>query len=477
MQGNFPQHQLQSKGLLRWADAPKNDRNFPRAALHSLVRILLIIYKEFRKNDLPLRSAALTYTILLSLVPILAMSTAVVKGLGGGNQLREVAYTYIDTLDQSSSFHIPGSEPNDPSAQAADQDPQSSGLTVHLRDAADKLFDYVDKTNFATLGSFGVAGILLSVILVFGNIELALNAIWKIKDSRSITRKIADYLTLIFLLPISINIAFAASAFLANPTLAAKFQMIFPFIWLQTIILKLIPVFFIAITFYVIYIFFPNTKVHTVPALTGAVLAAIFWFAVQNVYISLQVGVSNYNAIYGSFATLPLFLVWMYLGWLFVLGGAQVAYACQHLSTYRLIHENSEPSRRLSTALDIMDSIHRAFNSNTPITMQELIEQQPSYSPTLVRDVAERLIASEVLHLSTTHAQLLPAAPASTVMNKTIVGIILGASTPDTPGGKASKEAIQAAAAQSGSFPSGLSGAGSASDSGSGSLQDGPSST
>lgn len=466
-------HRLHPRGLLRWADSRDDSRNLFITVLHSFVRILLITFKEFIKNDLPLRSAALTYTILLSLVPVLAMSTAVVKGLGGGNQLREAAYTYIDTLDQSSTFGTTNSWPRNQETHASSPETKASGLTTHLRDAADRLFDYVDKTNFATLGTVGVIGVFLSVILVFGNIELALNTIWQVKDSRSITRKIADYLTLIFLLPISINVAFAASAFLANPTLADKFQIIFPFIWLQTLILKLIPVIFIALTFYVIYIFFPNTKVQSTPALAGAFLAAILWFIVQNIYISLQVGVSNYNAIYGSFATLPLFLVWMYLAWLFVLGGAQVAYACQHLGTYRLLQETSEPARRLSAAFDIMDSVQSAFTTSTPITMEDLINQQPYYSATLVQDVAEELIEAGALHISTNHARLLPAAPACIINNKTIIEVIFGSNTPDTPGGRTSKEAIQAAAIQSKVLSSGVSGT----ESGSGNLHEGPSST
>lgn len=459
--------------LLSWAGSPCTSQNALLRLLHALVRLLLITYREFRKNDLTLRSAALTYTILLSLVPVLAMSTAVVKGLGGGSQLREVAYSYIATLEQGSltasreaGQEIMGPGTDDPELS------ELSGLTSHLRDAVDRLFAYVDKTNFATLGSFGVAGIFVSVILVFGNIELALNAIWNVHKSRSITRKIADYLTLIVLMPISINVTLAAGAFLTSPTLSSQFQLLIPFVWLQTLILKLVPVFCIALTFYVVYIFFPNTRVHTGPALAGAVFAAILWFMVQNTYIRLQIGVSNYNAIYGSFATLPLFLVWMYLGWLFVLAGAQVAYACQHLRSYRLLPETAEPARRLSAAFDIMASVQKAYGENSPISTEDLETALPEYSSGLLSEVQEQLVTAELLHISTTHARLLPAAPGEVIGRGPIIAAILGVNTPATPGGSASRDALLAASHSSADSPEQGSGAPA-----SGNLQEGQSST
>jgi len=459
--------------LLSWADTPAKESQIFMRMLHGLVRLLLITFREFRKNDLPLRSAALTYTILLSLVPILAMSTAVVKGLGGGDQLREVAYRYIATLEQDLPATVPdqhGAQPGDKDMDRASQD--SAGLTRHLHDAIDQLFNYVDQTNFATLGSFGVAGILVSVILVFGNIELALNAIWHVDQSRSIIRKIADYITLLVLMPISINVALAASAFLTSPTLAAHFQLFIPFPWMQTLVLKLVPVFAIAITFYVIYVFFPNIRVHTTPAILGAALAAILWFVVQNIYIRLQIGVSNYNAIYGSFATLPLFLVWMYLGWLFVLTGAQVAYACQHINSYRLLPTTAEPVRRLSAAFDIMDMVQSAHATNHPLMKEDLEILQRSYTKALIEEVEDTLVKAKLLHISPTTEWLLPSGPAAAIGYSPVIEAILGTRVPDTPGGNVARDVLD----KIHHSPEGLQIEGS-SETDSGSLQDGQSST
>jgi len=425
------------EGLLEWAD--RRDRTGVHSIARNLLRLLLITFREFNENNLSLRAGALTYAVLLSLVPILAMSTAVVKGLGGGDQLRQAAYTYIDTLEHSQSSPAHKTEQNSPAPVQTSE----KKLTDHLRSAANTLFDYVDRTNFATLGTIGMIGILFSVILVLSHIESALNAVWKAPASRSVMRKISDYLTLLILLPISINVAFAASAFLTSPRLAMKADLLIPVVWLQPLLLKLLPVFFIALTFYVIYIFFPNTKVKSMPAAFGATLAAILWFSVQNIYITLQIGVANYNAIYGSFATLPLFLIWMYLGWIFILAGAQVAYAFQNITSYRLHKLPEKPSQDLAAAFDIMDLTYSSFAEKNSLTPSDICLQLPQYPETTVQRVLSSLLDGEIIHLSCSDRQLLPSEPEESFQQQRVTDIILGSEAPDTPGGKQSLQIIR----------------------------------
>jgi len=415
--------------LTTWADTKTSNPSLLNSSVRHLLRIILITATEFKNNALSLRSGALTYTVLLSLVPMLAMSTAVVKGLGGGDQLRQAAYTYIETLEHS----------------AAEEQPSGTQekLTDHLRSAADKLFDYVDRTNFATLGTIGMIGILFSVILVFSHIETAMNVIWKVQNGRSILRKIADYLTLLVLMPISINIAFAASAFLANPQLASKIDLIIPFAWLQTLILQLLPVFFIALTLYVLYIFFPNTKVKNLPAMFGAILAAFLWFSVQNIYITLQVGVAKYNAIYGSFATLPLFLIWMYLGWIFILAGAQVAYAVQNVTTYSLKKIPAKPSQNLAAAFDIIHLTYSSFDQKKDFKVSDINSHLPQYPEKILQEVAAQLQRAGIIHIAQPNQQMLPSEPQKSFDDQTVVDIILGTDAPDTQGGNQSLMAIK----------------------------------
>ncbi len=301
----------------QWADSPPDSNFFALQWLHTLLRIALITFREMETNRLSIRSGALTYALLLSMVPMLAMSTAVVKGLGGGNQLKEVVYRYIDTLENSDPVRQvePASQEAEPSDGSTPEPEQSSenNLTDHLRSVTDKIFDYVDQTNFATLGTFGMLGIFLSVILVLSQIETAMNTIWHVEDGRSILRKISDYVTLMVLMPISINVALAAGTIVENESLVFHINRFFPIAWIQALLFQGVPVLFLSLTIYIMYIFFPNTKIQKIPTMIGAILAGFLWFATQNIYINMQVGVAKYNAIYGSFASIPLFLAWVYL--------------------------------------------------------------------------------------------------------------------------------------------------------------------
>ncbi len=433
--------------LVTWADNPLPDCSFFTRAMHYLLRVLLITLSEFNKNEISLRASALTYTILLSLVPMLALSTAVVKELGGGDQLRKAAYMYLATLEQSNSFKTTDRVDHIVPWNATPQ--EETNLTGHLRSAVDTLFDYVDKTNFATLGTIGIIGVLIGVLLMLSHIESAMNAIWKVSAARPIPRKIADYLTLMLLLPISINVAFAAGAFLKSPALALQMDRLIPFEWLQSLLLKPIPIFFISLTFYAMYIFFPNTRVKNLPAVLSALLAAVVWFMVQNVYISLQLGVSNYNAIYGSFATLPLFILWMYLGWVFILTGAQLGYAFQNVKTYRLVPFSGSPSLKLGAAFDIMDHVYDSLACQKPVTAGSLADSLPHYYPQIIREALDKLISAGLVHVSQTDNRLFPAFPSEQYERQKVVDIILGTEAPDTAGGVLSRSAIAAAGTQS----------------------------
>jgi membrane protein len=442
-----PKKTISFDSITRWVDPPPVKKNFAVVWVHKLLRITLITIREFELNNLSLRSGALTYTILLSMVPMLAMSTAVVKGLGGGNQLREVVYKYIETLEQSSplDLEIPDKESDTGPPPLPSAEDESAGLTTHLRSAADQLFDYVDRTSFATLGTFGMLGIFLSVILVLNHIEAAMNAIWQVEAGRSLIRKVTDYLTLMVLMPISLNVALAAGTIVESQYLTIHIDKFIPIHWIQLVLLKGVPVFFLSITLYIVYLFFPNTKPKAIPTLIGAVLAGTLWFITQNIYIGLQIGVAKYNAIYGSFATVPLFLVWIYFGCLFVLLGAQVAYAIEKNDRYQLIKKNDAPSIKLSAALDLCSAIKRSFQDNNAIDLDSVHQEYPAYTLEQLEEARDTLVSAGFLHHSRESEKLMPSLPPQSITPKIVIEAVLGTITPDSFGGKVSAEAVQAA--------------------------------
>ncbi len=434
--------------IVTWADQPSRAPSGPQQAFHTFVRVFLITASEFRKNELSLRASALTYTIILSLVPMLAMSTALVKGLGGDNQLRQVVYGYIDTLEHNPTTTVPAPSQveTEAGAEPGSTDERSATLTMHLRSAADNIFDYVDKTDFTTLGSIGVLIMLITIIMVFDTIEQAMNTIWQVPSGRSTLRKITDYLAVLVLMPVAINIGFAATTVIKSPTLLDRVEPFLPLIWLQTSFLFLLPILFITLALSISYMVFPNTRVRPLPAFIGAIFAGSLWFVTQNIFISLQIGVSRYNAIYGSFATFPLFLVWLYLGWIFILTGAQVAFTCQtHHSHQLLLPAPPTPAKQLSAAFDIVHQVFSFFDREQTLTPEMLPALCPGHIPSLLASTIGQLLAAGIIHIQDKNQSILPTILAAKLSQGSIVKAILGTDTPDTEGGQLSRRAIEAA--------------------------------
>ena len=232
-------------------------------------------------NDL-LRASALTFTVALSIVPILALAFSAVKGFGGAERLRPMVERYLG-LGSSSS----------------------------------QLMSYVENVNAAALGSAGGAFLLITVISTMGTVEQALNTIFNVPQSRSYFRKFSDYLSVLFTVPFLILAALGFTA-----VFSVRISE-FPFIT------HLLPYLFVWAGFFFLYIFFPYTKVRYGPALIGSFVTAVLFQLAQWGYVRFQVGVANYRAIYGAMATLPVFLVWLYIAWSIILFGAELTASIQ----------------------------------------------------------------------------------------------------------------------------------------------------
>ena len=305
--------------VMAWVwKAPTEGQTKPALIFHAAIRIIFILVFEFRRDNIPLRASALTFTVMLSMVPMLALGTAVLKGLGAGDQMKEAAYRIIDQFDSRTvqrggnlkpgSVAVPESLENPSTAgdgpgevEAEGVPPESVGLVGQLRMAVDKIFDYVERTNFATLGAFGILGLLFAVISVLGSIEQAMNVIWETESGRPLGRKVMDYLALMILFPVSINVGLAAEAMLESETLLSRISGLLPVGWILPLVLKMVPVILLVATFTILYRFLPNTKVRVLPAFVGGFVGGVGWLMVQGLYVYLQIGVDRYNAIYCSF--------------------------------------------------------------------------------------------------------------------------------------------------------------------------------
>ena len=428
---------LLKKSLVDWIwSPPAVAANKLLVMLQAILRMHFIVFREMGRDRISLRASALTYTIVLSLVPTLALGTAVLKGLGAGDQMRQAAYRFIDQLEDNPLAITPANETAEaPTASIADDTPtqeqtSTDSLTFHLRKAVDQIFDYVDKTDFATLGAFGIVGLILAVLAVLGSIEQAMNTIWQAGSGRPLGRKLMDYLALMILLPITINIAFATETTLQSPALLAMLEDLFSVAWLTHFLLKALPIFAVVATFTILYRFIPNTKVRFGPAIIGGFFGGIGWLVVQMVYIKMQIGVARYNAIYGSFATLPLLLLWIYIGWLVFLAGAEMAFAAQVWRRYNWHELVLTPITRLALAFEIiaqaLGDFHRRKTTDI-LALSQKLKQPVSTVTQLIQELIEGGIIRKVEGDINGY---MPAASEKEIKPAEIVELILGKEIP-----------------------------------------------
>jgi membrane protein len=245
----------------------------------------------------------------------------------------------------------------------------------------------------------GTFMLLIAVLLVINGIEEAMNAIWRVEQKRSLGRKLMNYMALLIICPLTVNLGIGATTMLSTPSIARRIDALIPLVWLQGLLFKLVPFFLLALTFVLLYQFLPNTRVRPRAAWTGGAVAAIALLVLQKLFIVLQIGVAKYNAIYGSFATVPLFLLWLNAAWLVFLMGAEIAFTSQHYTNYHPNGRYLPPGVELALIFDIFVVVYRYFNERRPLPLEEL--SRSTHESTIVLDrILRRLVQAEMLRVT-----------------------------------------------------------------------------
>lgn len=333
---------------------------FRRFWLHSL-RMGFLIWRGLKEHESFFRAAALTYTTVLSLVPLLAFAFALAKGFGAYDKLvQDVVDPFLDGTFGSRAADVPIAE-----SLAASG---GSGTVLvaepnQLRQAFDQLLSFVAETNVANLGGVGLVVLVFTVLKLMGHIENAFNSIWGVGRSRTLVRKFADYLSIVAITPLLLIAASASRAAFASPRVLEFLReelMLEPVV---EVALRIVPFLGLWVAFTVLGLVMPNTRVRLRSALIGGFFGAVAWSSIQLGYVKLQWGVSQYNALYAGFAAIPLFLVWVWLSWIAVLFAAEVAYADQHSEAYtRKVRGGAlHPGQRRTLALALAVQSTEAF--------------------------------------------------------------------------------------------------------------------
>jgi membrane protein len=236
-------------------------------------------------------AAALTYTSLLSLVPLFALMFAVLKGLGAQHRLEPLLLSRL-SLDP---------------------------------DVTARMLEFIDHTNVGTLGALGAVFLIFTVVSVLGSIESIFNMVWRVPRGRTWWRKISDYVSVVLLIPFLLLFAVGITSALREQTMLRELLQVDVLHGLALAALRLAPIAINVIAIAILYAVMPNRRPHPRSIMIAALLAGCAWQVVQIAYVSLQIGVARANAIYGALAQLPVTLVWIYVSWAVVLAGAQLA--------------------------------------------------------------------------------------------------------------------------------------------------------
>ena len=335
--------------------------------LLEVLKKLLLAIRFFTTKRVMQKAAALTYSTLLAIVPIMAVVFAIARGFGYSK--------YIEVWFRD----------------AFESQPQAADIIIGFVNS------YLVHTQSGVFLGVGLIFMLYTVLMLVSNVEDAFNEIWQVKKPRSLFRTFTDYLAMFFLFPIIIVLSSGISIFMATVADSLPdFLLLGPFV---RMLIDLLPYVLMVCMFIALYIFMPNTRVKPKSALVPGILAGIAMQGLQIFYIHSQMFLSSYNAIYGSFAALPLFMLWVQISWTICLFGAELCYTNQNLDYYDYDASTGEISHRykLLMASLLMNKICKRFSKGQRAYSAYELRGLTNIPIRIVNDLLYELIDAKLL--------------------------------------------------------------------------------
>ncbi len=332
-----------------------------------LARRTVITVDGFLQNNLTSYAAALTYSCMLAAVPVLAIIFAIARGFNFGSVIEE-------QLRQNISLSP---------------------------DIADTIFNFIDSylahTHSGIFLGFGLIMLLYTVVMFTSNIETAFNTIWRVRSSRNIYRRTINYVTTFVILPLLIIVTSGFSVFMI--TLTGLFSDYVILSSTMEFVIQTAPIMLWCIAFVVLYKMMPNTHVHWTAALVPGIIAGALFQLLQYLYIHYQIVLSSYNAIYGTFAALPMFMLWLNISWIICLAGAQMSYANQSVDEYAFTKESQNMSRcdHDSLCILLLTTIGHRFAEGMPPHSTHTLAHETGLPHSVVQGLLYELTAVGLL--------------------------------------------------------------------------------
>ncbi len=339
------------------------------------LRIIVLAFRGFDEDKCTLRASALTLLSMLSVVPAVALVFGIAKGFGMQKLFEKELLEKMKGQEEVVSYII-------------------TFANTMLEGAKSGL-----------IAGIGIIALLWLTIMLLGNIEKSFNDIWGIKKARSFGRKLSDYLSILLVAPILFIMSSSITVFITTQItrITQRVELLGPVSPLILFCLKLLPYCVIWLLFTFIYVFMPNTKVRFRSGIVGGIVAGTVYGIIQWAYITFQVGVSRYGTIYGSFAVLPLFMIWLQVSWLILLFGAEIVFAHQNVETYEFEPDSlrvSNSFKRLLALRIAQFCVKNFIRGEEPLTAGEIsssLEIPVRLTNQIIFDLVQCRVLSEIV--------------------------------------------------------------------------------
>lgn len=371
--GRKPAERLRAFFAERIWDVRVADLRRGRALLYRASRVGYSAVNGFLANRLTVRAAALTYYSVLSVVPFLAFAFAVLKGFGA----------YTGFVNGTLRPYLE----------------RTFGANASLLGSLERILQFVERTNFSTLGAVGLLILGYTSVSLLSSIEDTLNEIWGVRARRPFLRQVTDYVTLLVTTPLLVVASATAVTAAESSSVVTFLRDALALGAVIDFLLRFSSLAIVGLAFFAVYEILPNVRVRPASAVIGAIVAAALWELALVLYVRFQVGVSGYNALYSVLSAIPIFLVWTYASWVVVLAGAQVAASHQNerLVRQRFLARRTDQDLRETLAVVLAAHVARAFLSGGPWPGGAEVATLGGVPPLAVEEILGALVRAGLL--------------------------------------------------------------------------------
>lgn len=361
------------------------------------LRIFQLLIQDFWSGEITLRATGLVYTTLLSIVPLMAFVFAVLKAFGVQNSLAPLLSQFLAPLG-----------------------PKGVEITT-------RIINFVNNVQVGLLGAIGLLVLLYTVISLVNKVESGLNYIWRVREDISLSERFSHYLGVLVIGPVLLVSALVMTATISSPAMTQRITEFIPLGHLLVLGIQLFPYLLVIIAFTFTYAFVPHTHVQFRAALAGGVFAGVLWQLASWAFAALTVSSSRLTIIYSSFAILVMFMAWVYLCWLILFVGAQVAFYVQNpeLVRHGLGHEGVGGRTQERLALHVMYLIGRRYYEDKSPWSREDLARCLQLPTDMILDVLVRLRESGLVMLVSGHIRrYVPARDMGTITLRDILNAV-----------------------------------------------------